>query len=243
MRTACQYGHEYDLSVEDLITIRVNAKKSPCLVGQLRSDSAVKNLTLFFITLFKDALGGKRCPPQCIFGHTCPFGGACKFRRTCRFKHLHLVWLLSVVIPLVVPCPNSFFCRRPLTLYRLPRRSIARRQNCMRDTGFTRRAVFVKSSNVYSYVQRRNFLHVFHQRLSYSLADIQRDASFSAIMDTSFSETSSDASFTHASPTLSLLYIGRILPLVFAAPYTFAADMRQDNNSSTMDGNDLKRAT
>ena len=188
------------------------------MVGQLRSDSAVKNLTLFFITLFKDALGGKRCPPQCIFGHTCPFGGACKFRRTCRFKHLHLVWLLSVVIPLVVPCPNSFFCRRPLTLYRLPRRSIARRQNCMRDTGFTRRVVYVKSSNVYSYVQRRNFLHVFHQRLSYSLADIQRDASFSAIMDTSFSETSSDASFTHASPTLSLLYIGRILPLVLLLP-------------------------
>ncbi|GAA5988742.1 hypothetical protein JCM10908_006151 [Rhodotorula pacifica] len=61
----CRYGHHYALTSAQLVELKANAKKSPCLA----------------------ALKGKECrTPGCPLGHVCPYGAKCKYGDTCRFN-------------------------------------------------------------------------------------------------------------------------------------------------------------
>ncbi|GAA5862354.1 hypothetical protein JCM3774_002489 [Rhodotorula dairenensis] len=60
----CRYGHHYALTPAQLVELKVNAKKSPCV----------------------SALKSKECrTPGCPLGHVCPYGNKCKYGDTCRF--------------------------------------------------------------------------------------------------------------------------------------------------------------
>ncbi|GAA5853830.1 hypothetical protein JCM8547_007465 [Rhodosporidiobolus lusitaniae] len=63
----CKYSHFYSLTPKQLVTLRADAKKSPCA----------------------NALKGKACPPNCFAGHTCYFGASCRYgegSNGCRFS-------------------------------------------------------------------------------------------------------------------------------------------------------------
>jgi len=68
----CRYGHQYELSEEDLNIMRVNAKKSPCGYAN-RTDTP--------------------CPfgDTCPLGHSCPSGPRCKFLKSQRCKFVGTV--------------------------------------------------------------------------------------------------------------------------------------------------------
>ncbi|GAA5991052.1 hypothetical protein JCM11641_006604 [Rhodosporidiobolus odoratus] len=60
----CKYSHHYALSAKQLVQLRQDAKKSPCV----------------------NALKGKPCEPNCFAGHVCPFKEGCRYGLTCRFN-------------------------------------------------------------------------------------------------------------------------------------------------------------
>ncbi|GAA5953902.1 hypothetical protein JCM8115_004192 [Rhodotorula mucilaginosa] len=61
----CRYGHHYALTPAQLVELKSNAKKSPCVA----------------------ALKSKECRvPGCPLGHVCPYGVNCKYGDTCRFN-------------------------------------------------------------------------------------------------------------------------------------------------------------
>jgi len=70
-KSECRYAHDYDLSEDDMKTLRKNAKNNPC--------SAI--------------LKGDECSwgPGCIYGHVCPNGPRCYYGARCRFygKGMH----------------------------------------------------------------------------------------------------------------------------------------------------------
>ncbi|GAA5959605.1 hypothetical protein JCM21900_002953 [Sporobolomyces salmonicolor] len=61
---SCKYSHEYALTAKQLIQLRSDAKRSPCIW----------------------ALKGKPCPPNCYAGHVCPHGKTCRYGGACRFS-------------------------------------------------------------------------------------------------------------------------------------------------------------
>ncbi|GJN93599.1 hypothetical protein Rhopal_006656-T1 [Rhodotorula paludigena] len=61
----CRYAHDYALTPAQLVTLRQDAKKSPCAT----------------------ALQGRECTVEgCFMGHTCPRGVRCAFGKACRFS-------------------------------------------------------------------------------------------------------------------------------------------------------------
>ncbi|BGP19242.1 hypothetical protein JCM10213v2_007329 [Rhodosporidiobolus nylandii] len=60
----CKYAHDYLLNPTQLLTLRKDAKKSPCVY----------------------ALKNKPCKNDCFAGHFCPFKETCRYGLTCRFN-------------------------------------------------------------------------------------------------------------------------------------------------------------
>ncbi|GAA6022018.1 hypothetical protein JCM10207_002410 [Rhodosporidiobolus poonsookiae] len=61
---SCKYSHNYLLSAKQLMTLKQDAKKSPCV----------------------NAIHGKPCKPGCFAGHVCPRGTDCRYGASCRFS-------------------------------------------------------------------------------------------------------------------------------------------------------------